>query len=128
MNAGRNEPCPCGSGKKFKHCCEKSASTVATRGPAVLVAIVVLAGTAALVAALNRAPRPTPQTPAVAQPMQASTPAAATTTNGPSAETPPPGKVWSPEHGHWHDASAINTANSIRVEASNLGQNVRVEA
>ncbi|MBI4324098.1 MAG: SEC-C domain-containing protein [Chloroflexi bacterium] len=18
---GRNEPCPCGSGKKFKHCC-----------------------------------------------------------------------------------------------------------
>lgn len=22
--AGRNQPCPCGSGKKFKHCCEKS--------------------------------------------------------------------------------------------------------
>jgi len=20
---GRNEPCPCGSGKKFKHCCGK---------------------------------------------------------------------------------------------------------
>jgi uncharacterized protein YecA (UPF0149 family) len=19
--AGRNDPCPCGSGKKFKHCC-----------------------------------------------------------------------------------------------------------
>ena len=19
---GRNDPCPCGSGKKFKHCCE----------------------------------------------------------------------------------------------------------
>jgi uncharacterized protein len=21
--AGRNDPCPCGSGKKFKHCCSK---------------------------------------------------------------------------------------------------------
>ncbi|MDD4985294.1 MAG: SEC-C metal-binding domain-containing protein [Dehalococcoidales bacterium] len=20
---GRNEPCPCGSGKKYKHCCGK---------------------------------------------------------------------------------------------------------
>lgn len=23
--AGRNDPCPCGSGKKFKHCCGASA-------------------------------------------------------------------------------------------------------
>ena len=22
---------------------------------------------------------------------------------------PPPGKVWSPEHGHWHDAPAMST-------------------
>lgn len=22
---GRNEPCPCGSGKKYKHCCGKNA-------------------------------------------------------------------------------------------------------
>lgn len=21
MSVGRNEPCPCGSGKKYKHCC-----------------------------------------------------------------------------------------------------------
>ncbi|TXT20523.1 MAG: hypothetical protein FD134_2892, partial [Gallionellaceae bacterium] len=20
---GRNDPCPCGSGKKYKHCCER---------------------------------------------------------------------------------------------------------
>jgi uncharacterized protein len=25
---GRNEPCPCGSGKKFKRCCGSTASTV----------------------------------------------------------------------------------------------------
>jgi uncharacterized protein YecA (UPF0149 family) len=22
---GRNQPCPCGSGKKYKHCCGKNA-------------------------------------------------------------------------------------------------------
>jgi uncharacterized protein YecA (UPF0149 family) len=24
-NVGRNDPCPCGSGKKFKKCCGKAA-------------------------------------------------------------------------------------------------------
>jgi len=24
---GRNDPCPCGSGKKFKKCCEEKTST-----------------------------------------------------------------------------------------------------
>jgi uncharacterized protein len=24
-HAGRNDPCPCGSGKKFKHCCARQA-------------------------------------------------------------------------------------------------------
>lgn len=26
---GRNDPCPCGSGKKFKKCCESKAATKA---------------------------------------------------------------------------------------------------
>jgi len=26
MKAGRNEPCPCGSGKKYKHCCMQAAA------------------------------------------------------------------------------------------------------
>jgi uncharacterized protein len=25
---GRNDPCPCGSGRKFKHCCGKVGGTV----------------------------------------------------------------------------------------------------
>ena len=25
LRAGRNEPCPCGSGKKYKHCCGQAA-------------------------------------------------------------------------------------------------------
>jgi tetratricopeptide (TPR) repeat protein len=28
-NIGRNDPCPCGSGKKYKKCCEGKASTPA---------------------------------------------------------------------------------------------------
>ena len=27
QKVGRNEPCPCGSGKKYKHCCAKTART-----------------------------------------------------------------------------------------------------
>ncbi len=37
MSAGRNDPCPCGSGKKFKHCCHGKASGAVPRsgsGPA----------------------------------------------------------------------------------------------
>jgi len=26
---GRNEPCPCGSGRKFKNCCGKSSGVAA---------------------------------------------------------------------------------------------------
>jgi len=29
MKVGRNEPCPCGSGKKYKKCCGSSGSFVA---------------------------------------------------------------------------------------------------
>jgi hypothetical protein len=28
MKIGRNDPCPCGSGKKYKHCCLSPASVV----------------------------------------------------------------------------------------------------
>ena len=31
---GRNDPCPCGSGKKYKHCCERRAPQPAGGGPA----------------------------------------------------------------------------------------------
>jgi hypothetical protein len=43
--AGRNEPCPCGSGKKYKHCCK----TGETRARLTRFAILVL-GLAAITA------------------------------------------------------------------------------
>lgn len=33
-DTGRNDPCPCGSGKKFKHCCLGRAESLAPAGPA----------------------------------------------------------------------------------------------
>ena len=30
MKPGRNDPCPCGSGKKYKHCCLNAGSVPAT--------------------------------------------------------------------------------------------------
>ena len=72
MKANRNDPCPCGSGKKYKNCHEgrgesRSKMTVA------IVALVVLAGLVI----------------------------GGMTFMGSDAEGPPD-KVWSEEHGHWH--------------------------
>jgi hypothetical protein len=33
MKTGKNEPCPCGSGKKFKKCCLRAAESGLRRGP-----------------------------------------------------------------------------------------------
>ena len=78
---GRNDLCPCGSGRKYKKCCEASERGGGTRtrvmlftvGGAVLVAI--LAGIASFTGE-----RSTGLT-----------------------------RVWSPEHGHYHDANGVQT-------------------
>jgi hypothetical protein len=43
---GRNEPCPCGSGKKYKHCCalKQGRLTVGTRIWFVLIGVMLLIG------------------------------------------------------------------------------------
>ncbi len=73
--AGRNDPCPCGSGKKYKRCCERK--THSARGSRAMTALVlaVLAGAIA-VALTSFGESPTP--------------------------TATPGRVWSAEHGHYH--------------------------
>ncbi|RLA43860.1 MAG: hypothetical protein DRR42_21180, partial [Gammaproteobacteria bacterium] len=34
MKTGRNDPCPCGSGKKYKHCCLGTPGDRESRGSA----------------------------------------------------------------------------------------------
>jgi hypothetical protein len=79
--AGRNTPCPCGSGKKYKHCCalkESRARSQRSIWTGVLVALVLLGGLFLVGVAF---------------------------TGGDEArDGAAPGRVWSEEHGHWHDA------------------------
>lgn len=80
MATGRNEPCPCGSGRKYKNCHGAAGATTSRTSMLTLVLVGV-----ALVVGLLIAGR------ALLGPAAA----------GPDGEGPP-GKVWSEEHGHWH--------------------------
>lgn len=75
---GRNDPCPCGSGKKFKRCCE--ARTPAARSSRILAIAVVAAMAAALIAGV----------------------ASVRSDRSSSAV-----RVWDPAHGHYHDANGV---------------------
>jgi hypothetical protein len=73
---GRNDLCPCGSGRKYKKCCEaKARSQASGRMLMILVGVGVLAAVLVGIASFSgqRASGPT--------------------------------RVWSTEHGHYHDAS-----------------------
>ncbi|MGQ0732451.1 MAG: SEC-C metal-binding domain-containing protein [Acidobacteriota bacterium] len=72
---GRNDACPCGSGKKYKRCCEsKRGSSRGSRLMMGLVLAIIAGGLGAALLSLRHD----------------SAPAAA------------PGRVWSPEHAHYH--------------------------
>ena len=74
MKAGRNDPCPCGSGKKYKHCC--SGKTPWYKEKMWAGALIILVLLAAFFAWSEMS-----QT---------------------RSNTDAQGRVWSPEHGHYH--------------------------
>ena len=73
---GRNDLCPCGSGKKFKRCCESKVKGQTWSSRAMLIAVAgavvaaILVGLASFTTDTAKGPR----------------------------------QVWSEEHGHYHDA------------------------
>ena len=73
-HTGRNDACPCGSGKKYKKCCELKQQR--SRGNTVLLVIVGLLMAGAVAAGIT----------------------AAFTERHVGARQ----GVWSPEHGHYH--------------------------
>jgi hypothetical protein len=73
---GRNDKCPCGSGKKYKQCCATRQTQAWTGRVMMAVVLVMLLG--AVYAGITAV------------------------TSDPSSTTGGPGKVWSPEHGHYH--------------------------
>ena len=50
---GRNDPCPCGSGRKYKACCEEKSGKMSKVGWVALVAVMLL-GVTILVLSLAR--------------------------------------------------------------------------
>ena len=107
MRVGRNETCPCGSRKKFKSCC--AGKTAVPKGLIVLLVVFALIAGVAFIPSRDKGERATPLAPA---------PRAAATKPGPQPGPAPPGKVWSVEHGHWHDVNPTGTApaSAIKVE------------
>ena len=73
---GRNDACPCGSGKKYKKCCELKEQK--SRGNTVLLVIVGLLMAAGLAAGIT------------------------SVAGGGKTDVAKPGGVWSAEHGHYH--------------------------
>ena len=110
MRVGRNDACPCGSGKKFKSCCEGKSTTRMSRGLILLVVVIAAIAAIGVIPALigDRAA----DEPAVAVvPQRRATPQP-----GPA----PAGKVWSAEHGHWHDAPKRTVVGMPSAEGSPL--------
>lgn len=72
---GRNDPCPCGSGKKYKKCCEtKQHGSRSSRAMAIVVGIVIAGALAAALTSLGEDP----------------------------TTVLTPGRTWSEEHQHYH--------------------------
>jgi hypothetical protein len=77
VKIGRNSPCLCGSGKKYKQCCEGKAdvrSKFMMKWVAIVLGGVMLLGALALLSSWSSTDRAALQ----------------------------PGRVWSAEHGHYH--------------------------
>ena len=111
MKIGRNDPCPCGSGKKYKQCHERMAEQSDWSKKALYVV------GAALVLGLGGFVYSATSMPADGRVWSAEhghwhaadgseLGAAATPRFVPQPPGPAPeGLVWSAEHGHWHDAA-----------------------
>ena len=72
---GRNEPCPCGSGLKYKRCCalKPQKASLASRIAISIIGLMLLTGAVFMLVSLNDG----------SQGLQ-------------------PERVWSEEHQHWH--------------------------
>ncbi|HEX9984357.1 MAG TPA: SEC-C metal-binding domain-containing protein [Thermoanaerobaculia bacterium] len=120
MQVGRNEKCPCGSGKKYKNCHADQAQHPAPRGLIYLGLAIAAVAALGIVPALMKDRKP-PRRAAVDAPAGAVPAAGSTATATPGSPQPgpaPAGKVWSVEHGHWHDQppQGAPSASSIRID------------
>jgi hypothetical protein len=116
---GRNDACPCGSGKKFKNCCVDKGSGI-SRGVLLLIAAI------AIIAAIGILPS------LLGEKKEKETAFASSALPGgrrvPQPGPAQPGKVWSPEHGHWHDATGRSTAPTPAAPMTTPASPVQVQS
>jgi len=139
---GRNDPCSCGSGKKYKNCCGRSGSSMrsgrlnqilAGLGLSVLLVIAALVylqvGQDDATDDQGQAAPKITISPGSSGPVSPQTTQQPPTLPGSDAPGPPPrpGMVWSKEHGHWHrgpesarsNTPTIRKLDSIRTPVGN---------
>lgn len=92
---GRNDPCPCGSGKKFKQCCWGKARVEGSRWSRKAVFLVFLAGAVITLAGLN-----------LRRELGGGEPSRTGPTTAPATALWQYDAInnqhWDPGHGHWH--------------------------
>jgi nitrate reductase NapE component len=119
MKIARNEPCPCGSGSKYKNCCQpKDAASPSsgTKSSASTWIFAVLGVFTLLTIILTVGPFSRNGTDRTAGTGTATLPLGQGAAGSPAAQPPgpaPAGKVWSAEHGHWHDAAGTQTLPAV---------------
>jgi hypothetical protein len=111
-NVSRNDPCPCGSNKKYKNCHGRKGLHFSVKtGKRAFLAVIIIAAVAwggkhyifngdDGQSSVSLFPQ---QTTKRVQPLAPQPP-------GPVPE----GKVWSPEHGHWHDAPVSSNSGEVQ--------------
>jgi hypothetical protein len=139
----RNDPCPCGSGKKYKNCHEDKQTKNKSKIPLILgiilivtIGIFILKPNQDLKSSGGKpgqvwseehghwhdapATPVTPTTPSQAKSTQQQGPASSNTPAQAKSTRPlgpaPEGKVWSEEHGHWHNASTEPATSSTPAQ------------
>ncbi len=115
MKVGRNERCPCGSGKKYKQCHElKEAEKNARSSKLSIIGFVAAISLGVVGLAIGFADTGDGSNAGRVwstehqhwhneDGTEVGSTGARTPAPQPAGEAPP-GKVWSAEHGHWHDA------------------------
>lgn len=114
IKQGRNDPCHCGSGKKFKVCHGQDAKSFNQ----LWVIAAIIGGIFLLFFFMDSGTSTTTMNSSIPTSV---IPQARTGSATPPPGEAPPGKVWSPEHGHWHNISD-NSAFEVPGAASNIPQ------
>lgn len=131
---GRNQTCPCGSGKKYKNCCQKRRFLQNKKQQnkvifgvlgivAVIAAAVVFSKNNSATSIQQQPLAPSSRQSAGTLPGSNSTPKTGYTPQPPGPA--PAGKVWSPEHGHWHDIPGTTPTSTPLTTTSNVAPSVQ---